>query len=298
MYKIAFWAALAVALISTRAGAQTCGPDTAPPQAAAQGYTCETFRWGSGDTTSGEIDTAQTYAAGCASPGLSPCGGFKLYYNNGIIGGQPHMTVGSDFTVVAGSGQIQIQGSAPGSPPSFLLNTCGGALGNTSWQVGHFFTGGWYVEYVGEWDITGHSGGNTGFFGLDQFQTTLNWEVDNPDAYANDQVAVFWGGGSSQSINNLSHTRFGDLTTQTGIPFGVMLTPSALTWWYNNVANGSADFAGSFGGIFNAGQMISRKFCFGPTIAASFPQKLDSIKIWQTGGSPPPPAGAARLLHK
>ena len=42
-------------LLSAPAFAQ-CGPNAAPAHAAAQGYTCETFRWGSGDTDLGNVD--------------------------------------------------------------------------------------------------------------------------------------------------------------------------------------------------------------------------------------------------
>jgi hypothetical protein len=180
------WKALLLFVLiisSAPAFGQTCGPDAAPPQAAAAGYICETFRWGIGDTIS-KIDTAQTYAPG-----------FKWYYSTAALNG--HATVGSDFTVTSG-GKIVTQTSVPADHGAFVLNTCGVPSPGTLWTVGQYFTRGWYLEFVGEWNATGFFGIQTGFYGLDQYTPgPFTWEVDNPDAFAFDQAVADWHGGTA-----------------------------------------------------------------------------------------------------
>jgi len=290
------WACLFVLLSGLPALAQTCGPDPAPAQAAAQGFNCETFRWASGDTI-GEIDTGQAYLPGS-----------KWYYGTAQLNG--HTTVGSDFTVAPVTGSIRMQTTETNVPDygAFSLNTCGAPSPTMNYTVGKFFRQGWYIEAVMRWDATGHTSGanGAGMYGLAYpaassfpLSSSLQWEIDNPDAYANDQELVFWGGGTPQGLNNTSdHVRHGDDTIQTGHKFGAMSTASAFTWWWDDTANGSVDFAGSFGGFFNAMSIYNNPFCFGTESTPLFPQNYDSIKIWQAGGPPPPPAAAARLLHK
>jgi hypothetical protein len=274
-------------LLSVPAFAQCLGIDPAPPQAVAAGYTCQTYRWGSGDTA-GEIDSAQTY-----NPG------FKWYW--GTANNNGHVTVGSDYSVQP-SGQIITQTSVPADHGAFVLNTCGGPPASNVWTVGQFFQFGFYAEFVGEWNATGFFGVQTGFYSLD-----LNWyssrpgacpsgqcfEVDDPDAFAFDQTVVFWGGGTSQGQSNVGKT-FSAPTVETGThKYGVLVTPTATTWWINDVANGSVSFDTPFVtplGLYNSKQ------CFGSESTSQFPLAIDSFKVWQAGA--PPVFGGGRSLRR
>jgi hypothetical protein len=153
--------------------AQSCGPDPAPSQATNAGFTCETFRWGDGDTAN-EIDAAQTYQLG-----------YKFYWGTANLDG--HVTVASDYSALP-NGKIVTQTSVPADHDDYVLNTCGGPPSSNVWTVGNFFQHGWYIEFVGEWNATGFSGVQTGFNGSDSSYTVplppgTGWEIDNPDAF-------------------------------------------------------------------------------------------------------------------
>src|SRR5215469_12065326 len=109
--KMSWRVFIPMALLPTFAQAQSCGPDTAPAQASAVGYNCETFRWSTGDTVS-EIDTGHTFAPG-----------FKWYENadaGNYLGSYPVSP--GDVTVNAGNGQITVTTTlAP--PIGWILNT-------------------------------------------------------------------------------------------------------------------------------------------------------------------------------
>jgi hypothetical protein len=296
---------LVLSLLSVAAFAQTCGPDTAPPVASAQGYTCETFRWGSGDIAS-EIDSAKTYAAPCATPGISPCGGFKWYWantNNGV--GQNHNTVSGDYSVQAVTGKIISQTSVPADHGKFVINTCGGP--STNWTTGTFFKNGYFAEFVGEWNATGNPGVQTGFYGLDivwyasGFPGTCPsgqcWEIDDPDAFALNQAVVSWAGGSGGTQSNSPPNTFFAPTIETGSDkWGVLSTNSATTWWVDNgsgyVSNGAVQFGGGSAAGVNASQM-----CFGIDSTSQFSLTLDSFKVWQAPPPVPPSRGGGRLLR-
>src|SRR5215469_11644546 len=138
--------ALLLFLLPIDALAAGCGPDAAPAQAAAAGFNCETYRWGSGDDHT-EIDESQTY-----NPG------YKLYW--GTANNNGHVTVLSDYAVQP-DGSIITQTTT--SSGTFVLNTCGGPPASNVWTVGQLFQFGYYAEYVGKWNATGHPGQQAGF---------------------------------------------------------------------------------------------------------------------------------------
>ena len=285
MSRLAF---VLIAFMPALAQAQSCGPDPAPPQAHNAGYDCETFRWGSGDTAS-EIDSTQSY-----NPG------FKWYWGTATKNG--HATVGSDYSVQP-SGKIVTQTSVPADHGAFVLNTCGGPPSSNVWTVGQFFQFGWYLEFVGEWNATGHPGVQTGFYGLDLYwytgtgslvcPTGACWEVDNPDAFAFDQQVTFWGGGTPVGQSNTGHTFFAP-TVETGTNrYGAMVTSSAVTWWHNDAPNGSVAFR--FG---TALDVYNSKQCFGSESTAEYPLTIDSVKVWQFGPPPPTGGGVWKMMHR
>jgi hypothetical protein len=284
LIRIALIILLFLSVSVSQAVAQTCGPDPAPPQAAAQGYTCQTFRWGSGDTAS-EIDSAQTYAPG-----------FKWYWGTASKNG--HATVASDYSVQPG-GKIVTQTSIPADHGAIVLGTCGGPASSSVWTTGQFFQHGWYVEFVGEWNSTGHSSVQTGFYGIDLNWYTIPpttwpascppgacWEVDDPDAMAFDQAVAAWAGGTAGLQPNTGHT-FSAPNVETGTNrYGAMSTSSAVTWWINDTANGSA--------VITAAQALdvyNSKQCWGTDSTAEFPLTIDSVKVWQAPPPPPPGGG-------
>jgi hypothetical protein len=288
--------------------ALACGPDAAPPQAAAQGFNCETFRWGTGDTIS-EIDTGLTYAAPCADPGLSPCGGIKLYYNSNNTGGFAPITGGQ--VTVDGSGRIITQAVSSGSG-DWVVNTCGGPdVGASSvWTVGTFFQHGHYVEFVGEWNAptTSHQ---TGFYGYDGYWyhdsgnnkhdacpgPTGCYEQDDPDAFAFEQLlAIHTGGTAFPQQQNPNPFSIQPATVETGTnKWGFLSTPSIARYYAgNNVLMGDINFVS----IGNTTDMYNSKQCYGSEATIGFNLTVDSIKVWQAGGAPPPVfSGGRRLRH-
>jgi hypothetical protein len=263
-----------------------CGPDQAPPQAAAQLFTCETFRWGPavGATPAddaSEIDSGQTYAPG-----------FKWYWGTAHANG--HVTVASDYSL-SGS-KILIHTTADHG--NFVLNTCGGAPSGY-WNVGQYFQHGFYVEFTGEWNRPGGNSNQTG-----AYSTSLNWtpwmswpawsayEIDNPDAFAYDQALVDWNGGSASLQPNTGKT-FSAPNPETGTNrYGAEVTTSGVSWWINDGANGSANYYSNPMYIYNSKQCIGLESTVGYTLT------VDSVKVWQV--APPPsssPAGGTRGLR-
>jgi hypothetical protein len=258
-----------------------CGPDPAPPQAALHGYTCETYRWGGGDTAS-EIDSGKTYAPG-----------FKWYWGTANING--HATVASDYSLQP-NGKIVSQTSVPADHGKFVLNTCGAAMPATGYTVGKFFQHGWYLEFVGEWNATGHPSVQAGFYGIDQYGIpALQWEVDIPDAMAFDQAVADWRGGTPGVQGNTGHTFFAP-SVETGTNrYGAMSTSTDVTWWHNDTANGTVNFGG---GPTDALNVYNAKFCFGNESTSQFPMTIDSVKVWQTPPPGVPNGGGGKMMHR
>jgi hypothetical protein len=296
---------LILPLLYPAVASAACGPDAAPPQAAAQGFTCETFRWGPavGATpadTAAEIDSAQTYAPG-----------YKLYWGTAKNNG--HVTVASDYTVNATTGQIRIKTAETNTSDygGFSLNTCGGPPGQP-WTpgVGQYFNNGWYVEFVGEWNATGFTTINpqTGFYGLDMNWADAYsggscvygrcWEVDDPDAMAFDQNIASWSGGTAgnQAVTGKTFSA-GQVETGTN-RYGILSTASQTTFWHNDTANGTVQYDTATYSAIAAQYFNASKECFGFESQPQFPLYVDSVKIWQK--QPPPsssPAGGTRGLR-
>lgn len=283
------WALTPHAFIPSHPFIPSCGADPAPTQAAAVGFTCQTFRWGSGDTAA-EIDSTQSYAAGCDHPENSPCGGLKWYW--ATLDKNCHTTVAADISV-SGS-QIAIHTNPNTNTGCFVINTCGGANGGTGlYSVGKSFTHGWYVEAVMEWDATGHPSTQTGFYGIGMtskqntapYNCSQNgapgnscFEVDDPDAFSFGQTVYDWPGVTPARNNDTGETT-GASTVETGTTkWGVLSTTSATTYWVNDVANGSSTYDAGFG---TANDLYKGNICWGPESTIGFTLFLDSVKIWQ-----------------
>jgi hypothetical protein len=271
-----------------------CGPDAAPPQAAAAGFTCETFRWGPAvgatpaDTIAG-IDTTQS--------GVAP--GKKWFLGTNVANG--YVASPSDFTV-SGTGQIiMIVHTTP--PGGFVLNTCFAPAGH-GWTGGQFFQHGYYVEFVGEWNMPMST--SAAFY-----STSLNWgdgafpacngqpcfELNEPEINGASQTVVFWGTGSYQAIPN-NGSPIQAPTVETGTDrWGALVTASATTWWLNDVANGSVNYPTPF---INPVDLYNSEQCFGlGSSLVGYPLTTDSVKIWQAGGGPPPSGfGGGRGLRR
>lgn len=297
--------------------AQSCGPDTAPAQAAAAGFTCETFRWGTGDVAS-EIDSGSTYAAPCANAGTSPCGGLKLYWSNpGTVGRQ---TLIGEYSVNAGTGAITVQ-TATDDGGAFSLNTCGGPSAGTLWTVGTFFQHGYYVEVTLSYDATGHPSSHTGFYGYDGFwyhgyaggsaagncptsSFNLCHEMDDPDALAFNQMLAqhqnATGGSVFQNNNNPNPLPNLPQTIESGSTWGMLSTATEVTWYHNGTLNGSPGTVALplSSGIGVIADQYNAKECFGFNANAQFPTTYPSIKVFQAGPASAPSGGSGLLIHR
>jgi hypothetical protein len=223
-----------------------------------------------------------------------------LYWGTANLNG--HVTVASDYTVAAGTGKITIRTADPPNSGAFSLNTCGGPPASTSWTVGQYFQHGWYVEYAGEWDATGHTSNQTGFYGVDFFfypscpTPGTCWEIDDPDAFTGwNQSLHYWDGGSlpgrpvGQPLNPSSG--YGPPTIETGDRWGVLSTQTGVTYWFNDLANGTVVFNG---GDQTALNFYNSKQCFGPESQSVYATTVDSIKVWQAAPLNTPIGGARR----
>lgn len=248
----------------------SCGPDTAPSQASSAGYTCETYRWGSGDTLS-EVDTTGTNAPG-----------FKWYLGTVLNNG--YAASSSDLSFVSGHLVLNAN-SGTSKHGSFVINTCGSTTGTSGWNVGHMFTGGWYVEAAMTFDGSGFVGieQQLGFYGvtneLENGSSGAGIETDDPDYWAFSQNMVYWNGGVGDQFGGAT-PQAANITVQTGDRWGWLATESAVSYWYNDVANGAPIPDSNFPAAL--GLLYTQHMCFGWEIPTQYPVTIVSVKVWQT----------------
>lgn len=247
---------------------QTCGPDSAPAQAVSAGFTCETYRWGSGDTLA-EVDTTGSNAPG-----------FKWYLGTALNNGWAASS--GNLSFVSGKLVLNSVGSTP-AHGSFVINTCGSTLGTAGYNVGTMFTGGWYVEVAMTFDGSGFTGveQQLGFYGLTNELQLFNTgiEVDDPDYWAFSQSVVYWSGGSSDNASGASPVQ-ANITVQTGDLWGFLATLSGVSYWYNNTANGTPNTTGHYPSP-TLTTLNSQHMCFGWEVPTQYPVTIVSVKIWQ-----------------
>jgi hypothetical protein len=291
---LAFVGFVAAALLATHDGlsrnflrvaggsANSCGPDPAPTQAAAAGFTCETYRWGTGNTAA-EIDSTNVNASG-----------YKLYLMGGADTGSGRNATSADYSFEStGAHRLIIQpvddgllGSAPA-----ILNTCllpQAGASSISILNGTAFHGGFYWEFSGVWNSTGpNSKGDLGNYGLtmpgaDGGNSSEFIEVDSPDGIGIGLQFSVWNGGFRNGINNTSGTNgFGNQYVQTGDRWGVLSTSSGVAWYFNDATNGSIDFA-SYPTYSTAYTLLyNSPMCIGILGNSVFPTTVNSLKVWQ-----------------
>jgi hypothetical protein len=171
------------------------------------------------------------------------------------------------------------------------------------------------MEVVLSYDATGHPSSHTGFYGYDGFWYPPGvdapirdncpgpsgcYEPDNPDALAfNQMIAIHTAGTIFQNNNNPNPLPHLPQTIESGNKWGLLSTPSAATWYYNDATNGSPG-VGAFNTFGNATDLYNSKQCLGFVSNAAFPTTYTSIKVWQTSPPPGPATGGGiwKMLHR
>jgi hypothetical protein len=260
----------------------SCGPDTAPSQATAAGFTCETYRWGTGDTAA-EIDSTNANVPG-----------YKLYLMGGSFTGSGRNATTADYSFESGGAHrliIQpVNDGLLGAAPA-ILSTClwpSAPSSSISILNGNSFQGGFYWEFSAVWNATGDDGteGHAGNYGLTPPGVPPNpssefIELDSPDGLGIGLIFNVWNGGVRNGISNSGTNDFGNQTVQTGDKWGVLSTNSGVSWYFNDATNGVVDFA-SYPMHSTAYTILySSPMCVGILGGARFPTYVNSLKMWQ-----------------
>ena len=234
---IFLWASFAHVVAAKAA----CGPDTAPSQAAAWGYTCEVFF--DNFTTSGtsNIDINDT---------LNPR--FKWFVHNkwpGLFAGFPDWansdtTPVGDITVDPGGHGIKITPSLNNTTTHFQMMSCATNNGMSYQWIGTALTGGFYFE-VGFYSISppGQQAGQLHW--ASAWMLPTKEDMANPAYIRHSEIDLFEANSNTRFVHSLDPVtgdtprRYGGFISQTTPhSYGVLIVPAA--------ANGGTGFLRGF----------------------------------------------------
>jgi hypothetical protein len=290
-----------------------CGPDAAPSQAAAVGFTCETF-WDGNPWTLATVDVNNT--GGAPWSATNPTG-YKWWVNMNW----PHGTdtawktqgINSpgDFSISGGKLVFAPTGTTGGGPGVVhygAIISCN-QIATPPYYQGFAFTGGFYYQVVATWP-NGTAHGSDGnwpnawtapiSFLISDNPNLVFTEMDNFEApYERAMHRWTYSGGSFQT-NAQTYCSTGGGTcanpTVSGTKYGVLLVPQAFNggntgkydWYENDVFKGTAvPPTGFTQSVFQA--TANESHCLLIGAAQSNPATFISVGVWQV----PPPTGGS-----
>jgi hypothetical protein len=233
----------------------------------------------------GAISAGYTHESLCTGPNNIPTTddtnstnpGFTFYWNNG--GAPPNCTGStSAYSVDHTTGVVTVV--APFANPNACLqletmpgNISTGALFPI---IGHMLAGGYYVTGTITYNQGSPTSADRGWFGGVTPQVSNGWEIDDPDIVGNTRQIPRWIGMSTINQTVTGSPDPGG-TSETNHAFGILATPTATTFWDNNVQTGTVSYlAGSAAQLVGQYQSLG----FGGGHSWPGPMQMANLQIW------------------